>query len=119
MVISSWHRLIGALVLATAALSLGGCQKALSVGAVNRCGADVEVQADSVTESTVAWIRLRAGDRDGVVAVPQNAETLYVKVRAPGAGGARSFDAPMTSLEKPPAGVDYEAQLVLEGARCP
>jgi hypothetical protein len=49
-VISSRHRLIGALVLAATGLSVGGCQKAVSVGAVNRCGADVEIQADSVSE---------------------------------------------------------------------
>ena len=119
MVISPRRGLIAALVLATVGLSLGGCQKALSVGAVNRCGADVEIQADSVSESSTRWITVRADDQDSVVDVPQNAKTIYIKVRAPRAGGTRSFEAPVTSLEKPPAGADYEAQLVLEGDRCP
>jgi hypothetical protein len=119
MVISSRHRLIGALVLAATTLSLGGCQKALDLGAVNRCGSDVEIQADSVREGTTRWITVRAGDRNSVVQVGESIETLYVNVRAPGGGGIRSFDVPITSLEKPPAGADYEAQLVLEGNRCP
>lgn len=119
MVTSSRHRVIAALALAAIGLSLGGCQKATSVGAVNRCGADAEIQADSVSESSSRWIMVRASDHNSVVDVPQNAETLYVKLRAPGAGEARSFDVPMTSLGKPAAGVDYDAQLVLEGDRCP
>jgi hypothetical protein len=118
-VIFSRHRLIGALVLAAAGLSVGGCLKAVSVGAVNRCGVDVEIQADSVSESSSRWITLRAGDRDSVVDVPEKSETLYVRVRAPGAEEIRRFDVPMTSLGRPPTDVDYEAQLVLEGDRCP
>jgi hypothetical protein len=118
MVISSRHRLIGALALAATGLSVGGCQKAVS-GAVNRCGADVEIQADSVSEISSRWTTLRDGDRDSMVDVPENAETLYVRVRAQGTGEARSVDLPMTSLGRPPADVDYEAQLVLAGHRCP
>jgi hypothetical protein len=76
MVISSRHRLIGALVLAATGLSLGGCQKAVSVVAVNHCGADLEIEADSVGESSSRWTRLRAGDRDSMVDVPENIETL-------------------------------------------
>jgi hypothetical protein len=119
MVISFRHRLIVALVLAATGLSVGGCQKAVSVGAVNRCGADLEIQADSVSESSSRWTTLRPGDRDSVVDVPESAETLYVRVRAPGAEEIRSFDVPMTSLGRPPADVGYEVQLVLEGDRCP
>jgi hypothetical protein len=118
-VISSRHRLIGALVLAATGLSVGGCQKAVSVGAVNRCGADVEIQADSVSESSSRWTTLRAGDRDSMVDVRENAETLYVRVRAQGNGEARRVDLPMKSLGRPPADVDYEAQRVLAGHRCP
>jgi hypothetical protein len=119
MVFSSRHRLIGVLVLAAAGLSVGGCLKAVSVGAVNRCGADVEIQADSVRESSSRWTTLRAGDRDYVVDVGESAETLYVRARAAGADEIRSFDVPMTSLGPPPADVDYEAQLVLERDGCP
>jgi hypothetical protein len=119
MVISSRRRLIAALVLASAGLSVGGCLKAVSVGAVSRCGADVEIQADSVSESSSRWTTLRAGDRDYVVDVSERAETLYVRVRAAGAEEIRSFDVPMTSLGRPPADVDYEAQLVLDGDGCP
>ncbi|MER6590882.1 hypothetical protein ABT214_03245 [Micromonospora purpureochromogenes] len=119
MVPSSRHRLIAALAFMAIGLNLGGCQKAISVGAANRCGADVEIQADSVRESTTRWVTLRAGDQDGVVQVGENTETLYVNVRAPGTGEARGFDVPMRSLGKPSADADYEAQLVLEGVRCP
>jgi hypothetical protein len=49
----------------------------------------------------------------------RHAETLYVSVRAPGTEAVRSIDLPMTSLERPLADVDYEAQLVLAGDRCP
>ncbi|MEV1144915.1 hypothetical protein [Micromonospora sp. NPDC049799] len=119
MVKSPRHRLIAALAVAAIGLSLGGCQQAISVDAVNQCGADVELQLDTVRETTTQWVTLRAGDQDGVASVGENAEMLYVKVRAPGAEGARSFDVPMTSLGKPPAGADYEALLVLEGDRCP
>lgn len=119
MVICSRHRGIGALVLAATALSLGGCQRAVDVGAVNRCGVEVEIQADSVSESTTRWITVRPGGRASVVQVEEHAKTLHVKVRTPGTPAIRSFDAPMASLERPPADVDYEAQLVLEGDRCP
>lgn len=119
MVTASRHRVIAALALAAIGLTLGGCQKAVTVGAVNRCGADVEIQADSVSESSTRWTTLPAGDQDSVVDVPQNAETLYAKVRAPGGQEIRSFGVPIRSLGKPPADVDYEAQLVLEGDRCP
>lgn len=116
---SCTHRLIGALVLAASGLSVGGCQNAVSVGVVNRCAVDVEIQADSVSESSTRWTTLRAGDRDSIVDVPENAETLYVRVRAPGTEEVRSIDLPMTSLGRPPADVDYEAQLVLAADRCP
>jgi hypothetical protein len=119
MVISSRHRRIGALVLAATGLSVGGCQEAVSVGAVNHCGTDVEVQADTLRESTTHWIALSAGDRDSVVDVPESAESLYVGVRAPGTEERGSFKVPMTSLGRPPTDVDYEAQLVLAGDRCP
>jgi hypothetical protein len=119
MAISSRHRLIGALVLAATGLIVGGCQEAVSVGVVNRCGADVEIQADSVLESSSRWTTLRAGDRDSVVDVPESAQMLHVWVRAPGAEEIRSFDVPMTSLGRPPADVGYEAQLVLEDDGCP
>jgi hypothetical protein len=119
MVISSRHRLIGVLALAATGLSVGGCQKAVTVGASNRCGADVEIQADSVSESSTRWITLRAGDRDEVVDVPENAQTLYARVRTAGGDQVRSFDVPMSSLGRPPADVDYEAELVLEDHRCP
>lgn len=119
MVISSRHRLIGAVVLAATGLSVGGCQNALDVGAVNRCGVDVEIQADSVREATTRWITVRAGGRNGVVQVGESIETLYVNVRAAGGGGIRSFDVPITSFGRPPAGADYEAELVLGGDRCP
>ena len=119
MAISSRHGLIGALVVAATGLIVGGCLKAVSVGAVNRCGADVEIQADSMSDSSSRWTTLRAGDRDYVVDVSERAETLYVRVRAPGAEETRSFEVPMTSLGRLPADVDYEAQLVLEGDGCP
>jgi hypothetical protein len=117
-VIYSRHWLIGALVLATG-LCLGGCQEALTVGAVNRCGAEVEIQLDTVREATTQWITLRDGGGGSVADVGEGAETLYVNVRTPGAAGVRSFEVPTASLEPPPAGVDYEAQLVLKGDRCP
>jgi hypothetical protein len=119
MVIPSRHRLIGALILAATGLSVGGCQKAVTVGAVNRCGGDVEIQADSVSESSSRWTSLRAGDRDSIVDMSESAETLYLSVRAQGTEEIRSVDLPMTSLGRPPADVDYEAQLVLAGDRCP
>lgn len=119
MVISSRHRLIGALVLASTGLSVGGCQNAVSVGAFNHCGADVEIQADSVSESTTRWTTLGAGEQASVVDVGESAETLYVRVRAPDTEEIRRVDLPMTSLQRPPADVDYEAQLVLAGDRCP
>jgi hypothetical protein len=119
MVISSRHRLIGSLVLAATGLSVGGCQNAVSVGAFNRCGADIEIQADSVSESSSRWTILGAGDRDTMVDLPENAETLYVRVRAPGTEEIRNVDLPMTSLGRPPTDVDYEARLVLAGDRCP
>jgi hypothetical protein len=119
MEISSRLRLIGALVLAATGLSLGGCVNAVSVGAVNRCGADVEIKADSVSETSVEWTTLRDGGRDGVVDVPEDAETLYAWVREPGAKEIQSFDVPMTSLGQPAGDVDYDAQLVLWGDRCP
>jgi hypothetical protein len=72
-----------------------------------------------VSESSTPWTTLAPGDRDGVVDVPENAETIYARVRAPGAEKSRSFDAPMTSLGRPPTYVGYDAQLVLEGDRCP
>lgn len=116
---SSEHRVLTALALAAIGLSLGACQKAITVGAVNRCGADVEIQADSVGDSSVPWTRLRDRDQDSVVDVPEATATLYVKVRTPGTGEGRSFDVAMRSLSKPPADVDYGAQLALEGDRCP
>ena len=119
MEISSRLRLIGALVLAATGLSLGGCQNAVTVGAVNRCVADVEIQADTVSESSTGWVTLGAGDRDGVVDVPEDSETLYARVREPGAKEIQSFDVPMTSLGQPTGDVDYETQLVLWGDRCP
>jgi hypothetical protein len=72
-----------------------------------------------VTGSSSRWTTLRAGDRDSIVDVPENAEALYVRVRAPGTEEVRSIDLPMTSLGRPPADVDDEAQLVLVGDRCP
>jgi hypothetical protein len=116
---SSGHRVLAALAVAAIGLSLGGCQKAITVGAVNRCGVDVEIQADSVREATTGWITVRADGSEKVVATGENTKTLYVKVRAPGSGEGRSFDVAMRSLGKPPADVGYEAQLVLEGDRCP
>jgi hypothetical protein len=116
MVISSGRRVIGVLVLATG-LSVGGCQNAVSVGVFNRCGVDVEIQADSVTESSSRWTTVRAGDRDAVVDVPENAETLYVRVGVPATEETRRVDVPMTSLGRPLA--DVGAQLVLAGDRCP
>jgi hypothetical protein len=118
MVTSSRHRVTGALVLATG-LSVGGCQNPVSVGAFNRCGVDLEIQADTVSESSTSWIRLGSGDRDDVVQVGENAERLYVRVRVPGAEEARSFETRMASLGRLPADVGYEAQLVLVGDRCP
>ena len=119
MVFSSSHWLIGLLVLAATGLSLGGCQNAVSVGAVNRCGADVEIQADSVNEGSSRWTTLPSGDRASIVDVPENAETLYVSVRAQGTEEMRGANLPMTSLGRPPADVDYDVQLVLAGDRCP
>jgi hypothetical protein len=116
LVISSGRRVIRVLVLATG-LSVGGCQNAVSVGVLNRCGVDVEIQADSVTESSSRWTTVRAGDRDAVVDVPENAETLYVRVGVPATEETRRVDVPMTSLGRPPA--DVGAQLVLAGDRCP
>jgi hypothetical protein len=40
-------------------------------------------------------------------------------VREPGAKEIQSFDVPMTSLGQPAGDVDYDAQLVLWGDRCP
>ena len=119
MVISSKHRVVGGLVLAATGLSVGGCQNAVNVGAFNRCGVDVEIQADSVSEGSSRWTTLHAGARDAMVDVPENAETLYVRVRMPATEEIREVDVPMTSLGRPPAVVDYEAQLVLSGDRCP
>ncbi|MEU5786142.1 hypothetical protein ABZ754_00245 [Micromonospora purpureochromogenes] len=119
VVTSFRHRLITALALAAIGLSLGGCQKAISVGAVNRCGVDVEIQADTVREATTRWVMVRAGDQEKVAAMGENTEMFYVNLRASGNGEARSFDVLTTSLGKPPADVDYEALLVLEGDRCP
>jgi hypothetical protein len=119
MVISSRHRLMGSLVLAATGLSVGGCQNAVSLGALNRCGVDVEIQADSVSESSTRWTTLARGDREGVVDVAENAEMLYVRVRAPGTEEIRSFDVPMTSLGRSPVDEDYEAQVVLAGDRSP
>lgn len=116
---SSGHRVLAALALAAIGLSLGGCQEAITVGAVNRCGTDVEIQADSVREATTRWIMVRAGSQEKVGATGENTKTLFINVRVLGSGEARSFDVPMRSLGKPPADVDYEAQLVLEGDRCP
>jgi hypothetical protein len=119
MVISSLHRRIGALILAATGLSLGGCQEAVSVGAVNHCGTEVEVQADDLREGATHWTTVRSRDRDSVVDVPENTDMLYVRVRAPGTEESRRFKVPMTSLGHPPTDADYEAQLVLAGDRCP
>jgi hydrogenase maturation factor len=117
MVISSRYRLVSVLVLTT--LTVGGCQNAVDVGAVNRCGVDVEVKMDTIRDGSTRWITVHAGDRENVVAIGENSETLYVEVRPAGGQPTRTFDVPTKSLGRPPAGVDYEAELVLEGERCP
>lgn len=119
MVIFSRHRLIGALLLTATALFLGACQNAVTVGAVNRCGTDVEVRADSVTDMTTHWVTVRAGGDRSVVDMGQSIKTLYVNVRTPGSERIRSFEVSTASLGKPPAGASYESQLALEGDRCP
>ncbi|MDH6465559.1 hypothetical protein M2302_005761 [Micromonospora sp. A200] len=58
-VTSSRHRVLAALALLAIGLGLGGCQKAITVGAVDRCGANVEVKAGSVSNSSSGW-RLEA-----------------------------------------------------------
>jgi hypothetical protein len=72
-----------------------------------------------VSQSSTGWATLGAGDRGEVVDVPQDAKTLYVRVRTADADQTRAFDIPVGSLERPPEDVDYEAELVLEGDRCP
>jgi hypothetical protein len=46
-------------------------------------------------------------------------DTLYVWIRAVSGDETGGFEVPMSELGKPPEDADYEAELVLEGDRCP
>ena len=115
------HAGCAVLLLMALAVSLAGCQNATAVGAVNDCGTQLDVRASegSTTTDEMAWKTLSPGNRDEIVDVIENAQTLYVQVRANDGGAVRRFEVPMDQLGPPPTGTDVDKELVLGGDRCP
>lgn len=111
----------GALVSAIMMLSIAACQRSTTVGALNNCDLPVEVRAASRSSSVaeVRWKTINAGKRSHVVGVVEGRQALYVDVRSGTDGQIEQFEVPMDQLANPPKDADYEAELVLEGDRCP
>jgi hypothetical protein len=107
------------LLLLAIAVSLTGCQHSTTVSALNKCETQIQVSASSVSVEEPEWITLTSSQRNEIAGVGERAQTLYVGVRTGDGGEIRHFEVPMDQLAEPPADTDYEAELVLEGDRCP
>jgi hypothetical protein len=113
------RQLVSGIAVAIMLPILAGCQKSLAVSALNRCGRAIEARADSVPETSVGWSSLEPGQRDNLVAVPDEATTLYVDVRSSDDQTPTRFVVSVAALPEPPKGVDDDVENVLAGDRCP
>jgi hypothetical protein len=108
-----------AVLLVAAMVTLSGCQRSTTVGAVNNCGTPIQVSASSVSAEEPEWISLAAGQRDEIAGVAESAQTLYVDVRTGPGDDVRHYEVAIDELAQPPAATRYDKELVMEGDRCP
>ncbi|MFI7575968.1 hypothetical protein [Micromonospora sp. NPDC049497] len=105
-------------------LALTGCQRALNVGAANRCGHPIEVNTNSAPELPQSgWVSMSEGQRRYVLSAAESTDRLYVWVRRPDAQQPMHFEIAVAELPRPPADATYETridvEIVMEGDRCP
>jgi hypothetical protein len=95
-------------------LGLAACQGGIQVGVLNRCGHTLEAQADQA-----GWATVSAGKREHLVTLGEKATQMDVQVRRSKNEPTTEFGVPIADLPKPPAGVDEDIELTLQGDRCP
>ncbi|MEV1143908.1 hypothetical protein [Micromonospora sp. NPDC049799] len=105
-------------------LAFTGCQRALNVGAVNRCGHPIEIVGDSASELRQSgWVSMGEGQRWYVLSAAESTDRLYVWVRRPDAQQPMRFEIAVAELPRPPADATSETridrEIVVEGDRCP
>lgn len=99
---------------------LAACQDTLRVGALNQCGAPIEVDAGSpAVAEDLHWDRLDARESSYVKSVSESRTTLHVWVRANENAPVLEFSVAVEELSAPPDRSDYDVEIVLEGDRCP
>lgn len=113
-------RLLGTVALATVLPILASCQSGIGVSALNRCKQAVEVRADDSAKGfATVWHTIGVGERTEIVTIAEDARLIYVQVRANENALPMQFIATVADRPKAPPGVDYDAEIVLEGDRCP
>jgi hypothetical protein len=100
------------------AVVVAGCQGAITVDAVNRCGRAVEAQGGENADSRGGWVTFRQGEHGGLVSMVENATQVLVEVRTDEDAPITSFVVPIANLPQPTEG-DADVEVVLEGDRCP
>lgn len=73
----------------------------------------------SGTVKILYWARLAPAERRYTASVSENPRRLYVQVRASKGAAPVEFAVEVADLPKPPAGVDDDVEIMLEGDRCP
>lgn len=114
--------LVPGLICTCIVLLLTGCGDSLSVGAMNRCGYAVEVDAGSSTITAAKdphWTQLADGERSGVRSIREDADRVFFWVRTAADGEVLQFDLAVDELVRPPEGANYEIEIILDGDRCP
>jgi hypothetical protein len=97
---------------------LVGCQRAIDVDVLNRCGQAVEAQGGSTADSRGGWVTVGQGKSTGLVSLVEDATDLYVDIRTGRGEKITTFVVPISSLPKPAKG-DADVEVTLEREHCP
>lgn len=114
------NRLIGMWVLLIVVISVaGGCQRSISVGAVNRCGVAIEVRGSDgpLDVSSTQWIALDSGESGAVVGLPEAATRLFIAVVTGDQPEERRFEMQISNLELSQT-EDLDVEVVFGGPDC-
>jgi hypothetical protein len=98
---------------------LTACQRTFSVSVANRCEHAIETSVGSLeAKEDLHWKRISPGERTRVASVEDNTTRLNLLVRTAD-GTTPAVTVVVADLSKPPLGVDDDAEVVIEGDRCP
>lgn len=102
------------------AIGAASCQKGPRLGVYNACGFAIEVSLNDVSPpSAYQWTRIEDGQRDSGWLGAESDTEFFVWVRAAEGEPVTEFAVAREELSPPPAGHDYDLEIVMEGDRCP